>query len=146
MKLNWGTGIAITLIAFATLMSFMVYLAMQQDFDLVSEDYYGEELQFQDVIDGKQAALSLSDKPRLQRTEEGVFLYLPADFNTLKKTFEVHMYHEIEADNDFRFSEENTMQNRFEIPFTTYDKGKWIAKIKLQSAGKHYYFEPEITL
>ncbi len=146
MKLNWGTGITITLIAFATLMSCMVYLAMQQDFDLVSEDYYGEELKFQEIIDGKQAAIGLQDKARLVLKETGVFLELPNDFAEQSKSFEVHMYHEIEADNDFRFSEENTAQNRFEIPFSTFEKGKWIAKIKLQAGNTAYYFEPEITL
>ncbi len=146
MKLNWGTGIAISLALFACLMGFMVYLAMQQDFDLVSEDYYSEEIAYQEIIDQKQNTLRLEGKASLQLNEEGVFLQLPADLEGKTKSFEGLMYHEQEADNDFSFGEEHTEENRFEIPFTQFAQGKWIAKIKVHCEGVDYYFDPQINL
>lgn len=145
MKLNWGTGIALTLIGFAMFMSFMVYKAMQQDFDLVSEEYYADELVYQDIIDQKTNALKLTDKASLKMTDKEVYLMLPTDFEGKAKSFEVLMYCEQEADNDFTFDHQNTTENKFSIPFKTFSTGKWIAKVKLHCEGIDYYFDPEIV-
>ena len=51
MKLNWGTGIVIAIIAF---MSFILYFVISMstgnnyNHDLVSEEYYQKELKFQE--------------------------------------------------------------------------------------------------
>ncbi len=145
LTFNWGTGIALTLVLFAGLMSFMVYQAMQQDFDLVSEDYYAEEIDYQNIIDQKRNALALTEKASLKVTESAVNLQLPADFEGKAKTFSVLMYCEQEADNDFSFEHTETTENSFEVPFTTISEGKWIAKVKLHCDGVDYYFDPEIV-
>ncbi len=54
IKWNWGTGIALVYIGFVVFMLGMVYMCTQQDYDLVSSDYYEQELKFQKVIDGKE--------------------------------------------------------------------------------------------
>ena len=54
MKLNWGTGIVIAFVGF---ISFIMYFVITMntdkalDHDLVTEDYYKEELEFQNDID-----------------------------------------------------------------------------------------------
>lgn len=53
MKINWGTGLAITLGIFAFGMGFTVYQATQSEHDLVTRDYYQQELAYQSTIDGK---------------------------------------------------------------------------------------------
>ena len=68
MKWNWGTGIAITLVLFIGLMSFMVFKSTQQRFDLVSENYYEEELNYQEVIDQKRNSSNVS----LNQIKEGI--------------------------------------------------------------------------
>jgi hypothetical protein len=146
MKFNWGTGIAITLILFATLMGFMVYQAMQQDFDLVSDNYYQEELAYQSIIEHKANGMKLTHKARLMRTEEAIYLMLPEDLDGKAKDIEVLMYHEQEDENDFRFALEATTQNNFKVPFTSFAEGKWIAKVHVKSEEVPYYFEPEIHL
>lgn len=144
-KFNWGTGIALTLILFAMLMGFMVYKAMQQDFDLVSEEYYADELVYQDIINQKTNALKLTDKASLTMTDKEVYLLLPDDLEGKTKSFEVLMYCEQEADNDFTFEHKSTTENKFAIPFKTFSTGKWIAKVKLNCEDVDYYFDPEIV-
>lgn len=146
MKFNWGTGIALTLISFVSLMSFMVYKSMQQEFDLVTEDYYAEEIGYQKVIDNKTNALNLKGKACISNDENGLFLFLPDDLANKTKDLEIHMYCELKANNDFSLTEKNTTANRFTIPGDKMTGGKWIAKVKLKCEGVEYYFEPEITL
>lgn len=145
LTFNWGTGIALTLVIFAGLMGFMVNKAMQQDFDLVSENYYAEEIDYQNIINQKRNALNLEGKASISATEEAVYLNLPKDFEDKTKTFTTLMYCEQEADNDFTFEHTQTTANQFEIPFTLISEGKWIAKVKLNCDGVDYYFDPEIV-
>ena len=51
MKWNWGTKIALSFVGFCGLMIFMTVKSFNTDFHLVTEDYYAEELQYQDHID-----------------------------------------------------------------------------------------------
>ena len=45
MKLNWGTGLAITLGIFILGMGTVTYKAMNQRHDLVTTDYYAKEIE-----------------------------------------------------------------------------------------------------
>jgi hypothetical protein len=49
--MNWGYKIAITFILFGALIIFMVVKSFQQNIDLVTDDYYQEELKYQQQID-----------------------------------------------------------------------------------------------
>lgn len=48
--MNWGHGLTITFIAFAGLMIFMTVKSFQQNIDLVTPEYYREELAYQQRI------------------------------------------------------------------------------------------------
>lgn len=146
MKVNWGTGIAITLVLFVGLMSFMVYKTSQQRYDLVSENYYEEELQYQEIIDQKRNSKSLIGKAKIVRTEKDFILELPSDFEGKSKNFSALMYCEKDARLDFNWEEKSTVENTSRIPFTKFKDGRWIAKVKLHCDGIDYYFEPEIIL
>ena len=62
MKFNWGTGIVLAFIAF---ISFIMYFVISMntdkslDHDLVNEDYYKQELEFQNDIDKEKNAKTL---------------------------------------------------------------------------------------
>ena len=51
MKLSWGHKIAATYLVFVAGMVFLVFKANNEKFDLVTKDYYGAELKYQEVID-----------------------------------------------------------------------------------------------
>jgi hypothetical protein len=112
----------------------------------VSENYYEEEIAYQEIIDQKSNAASLAGKAKLKLKEQGIFLQLPEDLTGKPKTISTLMYFELDARKDFSWEKENIALNEFEIPFETFDSGKWIAKVKVKCEGIDYYFEPEIVL
>ena len=61
MKLNWGLRIALLYGGFVILIITMVSMAMNQKVDLVSKDYYEQELQYQDKINKTKRSLALSE-------------------------------------------------------------------------------------
>ena len=54
MKLNWGHKIAIVYTIFVGFMVFMLVLSMQEDHELVTQDYYEQELQVQKKIEANK--------------------------------------------------------------------------------------------
>lgn len=57
MRLNWGTGIAATLTFFVGMMAWFAVRAMNNQEQLVTEDYYQHELRYQGDIDKMSGAL-----------------------------------------------------------------------------------------
>ena len=54
MKINWGTKIVILYSSFVIMMLGMVFFAVNQEFHLVTDNYYEEELLFQEQINQKR--------------------------------------------------------------------------------------------
>ncbi len=146
MKFTWGTGIAITLIAFVLTMSFAVYKVMTQDFDLVTSDYYEQELVYQDKIDQKENALALGEPAKMKLTEGGLVLSLPAVLKGKYGHLELQMYCVNNEDLDFMLTKERWQVEDLTLKHQNIGSGKWIAKLTFKGEEKTFYFEPEIHL
>ena len=59
MTLNWGQKMMLVFLVFVGGMSYLVYRCVKTNYDLVSTDYYKEELSYQQVIDGESRANQL---------------------------------------------------------------------------------------
>ena len=72
MKINWGTGIVLAFIGF---ISFIMYFVINMninkkyDHDLVIENYYGQELEFQNDIDKQNNAKTLEKNISWTKTD-----------------------------------------------------------------------------
>jgi hypothetical protein len=51
MKMNWGAGIALTLVAFVAMLTWFATRAVNNGEELVAEDYYKREIAYQSDID-----------------------------------------------------------------------------------------------
>jgi hypothetical protein len=56
-KFSWGYGIAAAYILFALSMIAFVWVASQQKYDLVSETYYDDAVNYQEKIDATAGAM-----------------------------------------------------------------------------------------
>jgi hypothetical protein len=61
--MSWGKGITISFVTFAVFIGSLVAVCVRQDINLVSKDYYNEELKYQDQIDQLNNAAALTAKP-----------------------------------------------------------------------------------
>lgn len=59
--MNWGKKIVIIYVSFVGIILFMVVMAMNQKIDLVAENYYDQELKYQDKIDGNKNFNQIKD-------------------------------------------------------------------------------------
>ena len=73
-KFTWGHGVVLMLGSFIAFILFMIIVFPngQQNAELVSDDYYADELQYQQVIDAKNNADQLTEKPIYQQNDSGI--------------------------------------------------------------------------
>ncbi len=143
-KWNWGTGIALTLVLFVTLMGSMVYKATQQNFDLVSENYYLDELNFQEVINQKKNAAQLNGRMALNTKKDSVQITFPSDFDGKEKEVTIHLYCEQNAQKDIKLSPKLLQANSLNVLLQNPNSGRWLVKTTIKCEGLNYYFEPEL--
>lgn len=70
-KFNWGTGIFLFYSAFVIFMLSLVFMAMQQDIQLVTENYYTKGVDFQSQINEQNNVAALKEKPTVKQLENG---------------------------------------------------------------------------
>lgn len=89
IKINWGTGIAIAIALFIVFILSFVYKTIfveKYEHHLVSEDYYKDELHYQEEIDKMNNANFLLENVRLSNSDKGIIIHFPEDkdFNKIK--------------------------------------------------------------
>lgn len=76
-KFNWGWGIAIFYSAFAMLILMMVYKSTQNKVELVTPDYYAQELKFQERINQIENAKKLQQPLKWEVSGKQITLSFP---------------------------------------------------------------------
>jgi hypothetical protein len=78
MKFNWGWGIFTALGLFVLAMVYTIYLTMQNDYILESDDYYQQEIEYDRVIEATTLGTDLFPQTTWQKDSVGnVPLALP---------------------------------------------------------------------
>ena len=147
MKINWGTGIVIAFIAFITfILYFVVRMSMDDsaNHDLVTEEYYKQELAYQKEIDASNTATELGATLKLEQSEEGITIFFPEKFDPKKITGTVSLYRPSNKhlDLDFPLSLSKT---HLLIPDNRLVDGRWDITIKWQYEGNKFLFKERLT-
>ncbi|HEU5167475.1 MAG TPA: FixH family protein [Chitinophagaceae bacterium] len=143
MKLSWGYKIMFVYIAFVVGMGFLVFKASSQKFDLVTKDYYEQELKYQQVIDQSSNASKLSMPVIIEKKEGELKISFPDEMKNKKKLVDFYLYYAADAKKDFRKSFELN-ENELIQPLPTGMKGMYELKLSWEAEGVKYYFEKKL--
>ncbi|MGA8852595.1 MAG: FixH family protein [Christiangramia sp.] len=147
MKINWGTGLVIGMLAFISfIMYFVVTMMTSKDFDhdMVVEDYYKEELHYQQDIDAEKNALALEDKVKYSRNGNSLFLTFPSDIKLSGLKGNLSMYRPSNKMLDFKIPLEDLKNHKLEIPNDKLVDGRWNVIVSWNYGGKEYLYKKEI--
>ena len=75
--MNWGKGIAIALVAFIGFIVTLGVILMRQNVDLVAEDYYQQEIDYETQISAESNAKKLEEKPSFSQDEHYFIVHIP---------------------------------------------------------------------
>ncbi|QRM89872.1 cytochrome C oxidase Cbb3 [Lacinutrix sp. WUR7] len=146
MKINWGTGIVIAFVAFISFIMYFIITMMTDstyDHDLVVEDYYKQELQFQNEINKETNAKSLVENISWKKTAEGLVIIFPENLQKENITGKVFLYRPSNKQFDFEMPISLSNHNLL-IPDKRLLDGRWNIKVDWQYNGKNYLYKKEV--
>jgi hypothetical protein len=146
MKINWGFKILISFVIFAAGIITMVAVSMSENTDLVSDNYYEQEIKYQDQIDILKNSKFLDKNINLNIKNNNILLEVSPNEVFKNLTGEIYFYRTSNADKDFKIEfnpDEAGMQS---ISVLNFDKGLWKVKISLNEGKNKYFVERNIFI
>lgn len=145
-KFNWGHGVAVALGLFIAFILFMVFgfTYGQQNSELVSDDYYGDELVYQEVIDAKNNADALAAIPKYQELSEGMKITFPGTITPEDKHVKFELFRTDDANLDVKKEVDVDANNEILIPKQVISKGSYTLKIKWSQNKKPYQVDYDV--
>jgi len=147
MKINWGTGIMLAFIAFISfIMYFVITMSTNKKYehDLVTEDYYGQELEFQEEINKEIHSQTLQQDLIWKRSNDGLVVVFPKTLDSQEISGKVILYRPSDKRLDF---EANILISNHSmlIPNKRLIGGRWNLKVDWAYRGDAYLYKTEIV-
>lgn len=133
MKISWGHGVVIALGAFMLFIVGMILIFPmgKQNAELITDNYYEEELHYQDVIDAKNRADKLVQNPELKLiTQKGIEVFFPKEFNNTNSKIDFHLFRTNDSNLDVKREISLDQNNSFSIPKSVIQTGNYTLKLK----------------
>jgi hypothetical protein len=128
---SWGHGVVIALAAFIIFILSMLFLFPngQKNSEMVTDNYYEEELQYQDVIDAKKRADDLQEKPVYSQDTNGIKIVFPKDYNNSNTTVKFVLNRTDDQNLDIKRSEQLDANQSFTIPSKVLKMGGYTLRL-----------------
>ncbi len=143
MKINftWGTGITIFLVAFLMLLIGFFIWTLQFDVQLVTEDYYGKELVYQEHISKVNRTLSLSEQPVIIKKGEFILIEFPAELTGSTIAGMIEFYRPSDKKKDFKVPLIVDKELKAAVDVSGTEPGLWTMKMDWSANDSLYYNE-----
>ena len=146
--MNWGWKIVVVYSLFVLMTLSMVFYFARQKVDLVADDYYKQEIEYQDQMDKISNARSLREPISFtfSTLDRKIQLKFPGAHIERGIVGEIRLYRPSDSAEDKNFDIRPNSKGEQVIAVGGLKKGLWRVKISWSSAGMAYYDEKVITL
>ncbi|NOQ74947.1 MAG: cytochrome C oxidase Cbb3 [Crocinitomix sp.] len=142
--MNWGKGITIALILFIGFIGSMVYVAFTKNADLVSDEYYENELSYDQTKAEKANYLALNTNIQIDKEVDGIVFKFPNDLEQLKEG-SIVFYRPDQKKYDRTFNLELSAGNTQSLDYNNFVDGYYDISIRWEDLNeKIYIFESSI--
>lgn len=147
MKINWGTAIVLVFIGF---ISFILYFVVKMntntsyEHDLVTEDYYKQELAFQNEINAEKNSKALLKDIIVKKTAKGLIISFPEDKNYSDISGTISLYRPSNKKLDFEIPI-SLSASEFIIEDKNLLEGRWNITIDWKYENISYLFKKSLT-
>lgn len=145
-KFNWGHGIILALGSFILFILFMIFIFPNgmQNAEVISENYYEDELVYQDVIDAKKNADLLIAKPVYEQNTHGITVTFPLEIKPNDGKVNFVLFRTNDANLDVKKDVELSANHSFTIPAKILAVGSYTLKVKWTTDKKHYQIDYDV--
>ena len=101
--MNWGNGIAIFLTVFVLFILGLVYMTTRSTFDLEAEDYYAQEISYQDRIDALSAGSEYKGLLHVESAADNVRVLVDPELASVFGQGKIYFYRPNDSSLDRKF-------------------------------------------
>ena len=136
------------MIALGCFILFILFLILvfpigKQNADMISDNYYEEELKYQDVIDAKENAAQLKEIPAYKATANGMEITFPESIKADDNKVEFILFRTEDSNLDIK-KELNLENHKFVIPKKVVFPGSYTLKLKWTENKKPYQVDYDV--
>ncbi len=146
MNMSWGIRIAVLYISFVIIVIAMVVFSLTRDIPLVKENYYEEEIKYQQQIDRLKRTRKLSEEIKYRQIDGGLVIKFPKEIDAKNIEGNILLYRPSDENKDFKLSLNLDEEREQTINITKLDKGFWRIKLNWTMNGVEYYDESHFYL
>lgn len=143
--MNWFHKLMLVLTAFVSMMVYFAVRSVQTPLDLVTENYYQEELKHQDKMDKADNYARLENKVKISNEPGQLKVAFPTDLKATSLTGTVKLYYagdkSKDAEMDLKLDETGV-----QIIDVSGRSGAYSVQVNWQSGQESYYTETKLFL
>lgn len=139
----WPYAIIIVLVLFMSYIVQFVYRSTLYPTDLVTEDYYQQEMTFQAKIEKSSNALSIKDQMSFEIQDGLIAVAFPKEWKKISGTLSLYNPMNKKLDVSMPFT---TQDNVLKMKLKDLQVGKWIIKLDFDYNGKGYFVEEKTII
>ncbi|WP_298738611.1 FixH family protein [uncultured Chitinophaga sp.] len=144
--MNWGYRVIIIFTLFAAGMLTLVIKSMRTRIDMVTPDYYGAELQYQEVIDGRENSARLSAPVTVKQAGALVELSFPEELKGHSLAGKALFYRPADAEKDMSVPLQLNEEGKLLVDSRRFAAGPYQVKIQWEMDGKPYFHESSLWI
>jgi len=144
----WPYAIITVFLLFGSYIGYMVSQTMRTNVDLVSPNYYQQELAYQQRMDSqaRTAALPSAVTIEYQTAEQQLRLQLPATLRGQQLEGQIHFFRPSDLQLDFALPLQPDSDLSQRISTQKMDSGFWRVRVDFAADGQSYFVEQDLTL
>lgn len=146
--MNWGKGIILAFVVFFGVIFTMAYISMQQDISLVADNYYEQELAYEDQIERIKNTDGLLEKPSVSvdKAQWQASLTFPASLKSSVYEGSIQFFRPSNAAFDKTYDIRLDQEGLQSFDVSGFQRGLWKVKISWKSKNREYYKEATLIL
>ncbi len=146
IKITWGTGLLITIIVFVSFFLSFLFFSLTQDVNLVSKDYYPDEIAYETKLQKIKNTNLLKEKITLEKKDDKIIIYFPKMKGNSIITGHINFYYIKNYRYDAKFKIETNSNLRQIFFVEKLKKGRYNIMIDWSFNNQNYFQEFKITL
>jgi len=146
MKFHWGVGITIFYVSFVLVLVGFVIFTTFNKVELVDENYYESEIQYQQKIDKIKRSNGLAQSLMIQALDKSVLLVYPAGYKTDDISGTIEFYRPSEKNLDFKAKVTPDTSGKQIVFSNNFKKGLWKVKVDWAIGDSTYYNEQVLIM
>ncbi len=143
---SWGHGVIVALGLFMSFILFMIFVYSNgmKNSELISDSYYEDELAYQEIIDAKNNADLLTEKPVYLQNAAGITLTIPQNVKPENSNVHFELFRTDDSNLDVKKDITLDGKNQFQIPAKVIFPGSYTLKVKWENNKKFYQVDYDI--